>query len=358
MRLIAIDPLAAADLEAWDRLGERAAEPNPFFERLFVVPAARALGADDLRLLVADSADGGWSGVLPVTIHRRLGLVRLAESWRHPYSYLGTPLVDRDHLEEFAAALVASLAADEHCLYLLLRRCSAGPVLEAVRAAAPSSGRVEPLFERAFERGAYRGRDPDEQELGWMKGKKRSELKRQRRKLGEELGVEVGSGDRPDTNAAVDDFLALESSGWKGERGTALASEAGSAELFREMCAAFAAAGRLQIRSLQAGDRTLAMTCDIAAGDTLFGFKSAYDESLRRYSVGVQLQGGNFGFFDRQREETLFDSCGEPGNEALNTLWPDRREIRTVAFGPGGLRGALARRALATAYAHRDRDAG
>src|SRR6202044_3746814 len=121
----------------------------------------------------------------------------------------------------------------------------------------------------------------------------------------------------------------------------------------RRLCAAFAEDGRLQVRALMAAGRSLAMTCDLAAGDVLFGFKSAYDEELRRFSPGVQLQTENFGTFDREREETLFDSCAEPGNEMINGLWPDRREIATVVLGPGGIRGTVTRRVLERAYARR-----
>jgi CelD/BcsL family acetyltransferase involved in cellulose biosynthesis len=356
VRLIAVESLGRDDLEAWGRLAERAVEPNPFFERLFVPAAARALESSGVRLLVAE-AGGEWIGALPVLVRRRLPGLAVAEGWTHSYSYLGTPLADAGRLPEFAAALAESLAAGEHSRFLVLRRCSTGPVLEALRAACAERRGTAVLFERRFERGAYRRRDTDEP-LAWMKGKRRSELKRQRRKLGEELGAEVEVVERTDTAAAVADFLALEASGWKGQQRSALASDERSALLFRQMSAAFAAAGRLQIRALRGDDRALAMTCDIAAGDTLFGFKSAYDESLRRYSPGVQLQTDGFGAFEDGRGEALFDSCAEPGNEMVNAIWPDRRGIATVVFGPGGARGAVARRLLDAAYSRRARDAG
>jgi len=352
VRLIPVDSLQAGDLEAWEALAADAAEPNPFFERRLVIDGVDALAASGVALLVAADPGGDWIGAFPVTVERRLGLLRLAEAWRHHYSYLGTPLVADGRVDQFAEELVAALGSGGHFDHLMVRRCSVGPVLEAIEGAVAGERGIDILFERQFERGAYRGREP-ERELDWIKGKKRSELRRQRRKLGEELGTEIEVVDRPDTAAAVDDFLALEGSGWKGEQGTALASQDGSADLFRRMCDSFAAAGRLQIRALRAGERNLAMTCDLASGPTLFGFKSAYDESLRRYSPGVQLQTENFGFFDRERDEELFDSCAEPGNEMINGLWPDRRKIATVVLGPGGIRGAVTRRVLERAYAQR-----
>jgi CelD/BcsL family acetyltransferase involved in cellulose biosynthesis len=349
MRLIALNELTADDRAAWDSLAARAVEPNPFFEPLFVDAAAGALGAEGVGLLV----DGGveWSGCLPVQVRRIAGIAVLASSWRLPYTYLGTPLVDRDRVDAFAAALAASLRAGEHCRCLMLRRASDGPVLAALRARGAAAG-VVPVFERRFERGAYDGR-PADRALEWMKSKRRSELKRQRRKLAESLDAEVEVTTRADTTAAVADFLALESSGWKGEEGTAMAAGDGSARLFEAMCGAFADAGRLRISTLAAGGRPLAMTCDLRAGTTLFGFKSAYDEELRRFSPGVQLQVENFTRFDGEEGERLFDSCAEADNEMINGLWPDRRPLATVAFARRGPLGWVLGRGLEAAYERR-----
>lgn len=353
MRSISLPQLTAEDRAAWARLAERALEPNPFFEPGFVTAAAAALGAEDVRLLVVEE-DGRWAGCLPVELRRPLGLPLLAATWQHSYSFLGTPLVDRDLAAPFADGLVASVRTHEHCRLLLLRRISSGPVLAALRAAMAADGKVGPLFERSFARGAYE-RQGDRQQLGWMKSKRRSELKRQRRKLSEELGEEVEVRALGGGTEAIEAFFALEASGWKGEEGTALASDTSSAALFRAMGEEFGSRDRLQLRALAAGDRILAMTCDVAAGDVLFGFKSAYDERLRRYSPGVLLQVDNFGHFDAGRTEAVFDSCAEPDNEMINGLWPDRRPIETIAIGPSGPLGRALGRLLDRAYEARHR---
>lgn len=344
MRLLPLSSATEDDLDAWDRLAEAAVEPNPFAEAAFVPVAARALGADRVRLLVAER-DGEWVGCMPVELRRALGLSALASTWSHPYSFLGTPLVRRDGVDEFAAELAASLRSGEHCRYLMLRGVSAGPVLAAIEAATAGAG-MGPIFERRFERGAYEGRPEDEQ-LSWMKSR-RGKLRAQRRKLEKELGAVVTAQEQGDE--AAEEFLRLESAGWKGRQGTAMSSEGESAELFRGVCAEFASRGRLLLRSLQAEDRVLAMTCDLSAGDVVFGFKSAYDEELRRYSPGIQLHVDNFGFFDGERPERLFDSCSAPDNETINRLWPDRRQLATVAIGRRGPVGKALGRALARAY--------
>src|SRR5207302_3481538 len=53
--------------------------------------------------------------------------------------------------------------------------------------------------------------------------KKRKELRRQRRRLGDIGAVRCAQSAAGDIPAALQDFLALEASGWKGRAGTAVA---------------------------------------------------------------------------------------------------------------------------------------
>jgi CelD/BcsL family acetyltransferase involved in cellulose biosynthesis len=350
MRLSSITSLTADQLDEWRRLASAAAEPNPFFEPSFVTAAARAEGDQGASLLY-DERDGAWTGCIPVE-RRRLGLSTVLVGWRSHYTYLGTPLVDRDATPAFATALVGALADSEFGRYLLLQRASKGPVSEAIADACDESGRVAVLFERIDGRAALvRGQGNDY--LAGMKSRKRSELRRQRKKLEAELETDLASRQRTDLPAAIDAFMQLEAAGWKGREGTAMASATGTADLFKDICTNFADEGRLLLRSLEGSDRVTAMTCDIAAGDVLFGFKAAYDEGLRRYSPGVLLQIDNFEAFEDDRSERMLDSCGEPSNGSMNALWPGRREIATMLLGPGGPIGRTVGRAVDRAARYR-----
>src|SRR5439155_13614414 len=115
-------------------------------------------------------------------------------------------------------------------------------------------------------------------------------LRRLRRAFERELGAPLEAIDRSGQPEAVERFLALEASGWKGRRGTAMASRPGHADFFREMCAGAGSAGRLELLSLEAAGQVLAMKCSLFAGDGLFYLKAAYDEAHARYSPGVQLE--------------------------------------------------------------------
>ncbi len=330
-----------------------AVEPNPFFEPSFVIPAAAALGATGVHLLFHDRG-GDWTGCLPVQVTRALGKPISISTWRHPYSFLGTPLVNRDHVEEFAVAFASSINSGEHGRFAMLRRSSEGVVLQAIRTAMREAGRTRVIFERAYER-ATLDRRPEADYLGGLKPRRRREFHRQRRRLGEELGEEIVVHDRSDNPTGAEDFLRLEASGWKGRNGTAMASTEGAAEMLRAIYAEFAKNDRLQLLSLEAGRRTIAMKLNINAADTLFCFKIAFDERLSNYSPGVQLEIDNVEIFHEHRAERKMDSCAESNNEMINRLWPDRRSIITLMFGPPGPTGWMTSQALNLAYEIRTR---
>jgi Acetyltransferase (GNAT) domain len=271
----------------------------------------------------------------------RRGPLPVLFGWHSPYTFLGTPLVRRGAADRFAAALVDHLRGGLGP-FLLLRRAGVGEVVAAIEAAG-AQGEVGAVFEREESRAAL-VRRPEDDYLAGMKSKRRSELKRQRRKLDEELGGEVEVVEQSGPEAA-EEFLALESGGWKGREATALAADDGTADFFRDICARFGADDRISLRALRNQGRCAAMTCDLTVGGIRFGFKTAYDEDLRRFSPGILLLIENFSHF-HDGDETLFDSCSEPDNEPMNALWPDRRELTTVMFGPANPYGKLIGAAL------------
>jgi hypothetical protein len=275
-------------------------------------------------------------------------------TWRHSYCFLGTPLVDRDLLTLGVAELVRHPLRDKRLpLFVLQSMTEGGPVMSALRASLADQGLAIP-FESGHERAALERRADGEYPDG-MRSHHRREFKRLWRRLEETLGspIEVEEG-RADP-AAVEEFLRLEASGWKGKVETALAADPSHADFFRELCAGFADQGRLRMLTMRAADRTLAMKCNIAADDTLFCFKIGHDEELRRFSPGVQLERANVGIFHAQREERLMDSCAAPDNVMINRLWPNRRSIISLVVSRRGARNVVSRHGIRAAHAVRAR---
>ena len=349
MRLIRFSELTADELGAWEGLAARAAEPNPFFEPGFAAIAAKTLDAPEACLLVAEGEDGEWAGCMPVKpVPRRIG--RLARgTWNHDYSFLGTPLVDRDHLDEYAEELIAAVEKRDTGRFLVLRDVHEGPVLAALRRAIGDSDKVTMTFERSIERAAVERRQKPGDYVSGLKSSRRRRLNGRRRKLEKAVDGELRFRDMRCEDGAVETFLELEAAGWKGEEGTAMACDPGSAEFFAQMCQWFDQRGRLHMRVMEGDDKTIVMICNVGAGNAVFSFKTAFDEEFRRYAPGLLLQLDDFEAL-HEREQDYMDSCGHPDASTLNELWPDRRTITTVVIGRRGLASRAARAVLQFHY--------
>jgi CelD/BcsL family acetyltransferase involved in cellulose biosynthesis len=329
------------DTARWRDLAEDAADPNPFFDPDFAVPAARALDAS-VQLLIAQDRAGDWLGAIPV---RRSGHWRrmpsaVAASWMHPYCFSGLPLIRRGREDDVVPALLAALRRGAG-LVALERMPSDGSVARAIDGALAEAG-AQPIVWTTEERAALRRREDGAYLDATLSPKHRRELRRQRAGLERELGAPVRCEDAAGDPAAVDAFLALEASGWKGRSGTAM--EAASAgDFFREACRRLADRGRLQLLLLRCGDRLVAAKCNLVAGDAVHCFKIAYDERLGRFSPGVQLELENVAAFHARPDLASMDSCAAPDNAMINRLWPDRRRIATILVPGAGAAGRVGR---------------
>jgi CelD/BcsL family acetyltransferase involved in cellulose biosynthesis len=354
MLRITLDSITSDQENAWRDLAAEAVEPNVFLEADYVLAAARCFPDAKVALLV-DEVDGRWNGCLPVDEQRLLGRPVMASGWKHLYSFLGTPLVRRGRTEDFASSLIGAVRTRQAGLLLSLRNVGEGPVFDGIRAAQQRSDDVRVVRAERTERAALSINGETDAALGMSK-KRRKELERLRRRLAEELGAaEISSRRRPADPATIEDFLRLEREGWKGAAGTAMACDERWAEFFRSICRFLAERDRLVIHSLESNGRIAAMTCDFVAGNVLFGFKSAFDEDLKTYSPGILLQVDNLLATNEEARYELFDSCGDPTNKMLNSVWPDRRGIYSLVLGRRDVIGRAAGRALEARGALRDR---
>ncbi|MEX2108317.1 MAG: GNAT family N-acetyltransferase [Solirubrobacterales bacterium] len=357
--LIAAADLTPRELVRWRELAARALEPNPFFEPEYVLPLARGLGQEkQVQLLVAHDGED-WHGCLPVHLEPRWrGLpMRSVATWRGHvlYGLLGTPLIRSEDPVAATEALLDQMPGP---------RSGAGlAVLEWVSCDGPLGDTVSGLLDRRrpapikferFERAALRRRAEPTYLEETLSSKHRRELGRQRRRLGEALGGEPTMVERTGEDAVYEELIRLEAAATKAEQGTVLAATPGHATFFVEMCRAFDALGRLQMLALQVDGQTVAMKCNLLAGDTIFPFKIAYDERWSACSPGILLELEMLKFFHERTEAQMMDSCADANNAMINRLWPDRRELGTFLLPAHGLRGRARRPALLAARSIRN----
>ena len=73
-----------------------------------------------------------------------------------------------------------------------------------------------------------------------------------------------------------------------------------------------------------------AAVCLIRTGDTIAMFKTAFDESMARYSPGTQMIVDLVEWFRRDVSLGMIDTCAAPDNAFANRLFPDRRSLATL----------------------------
>lgn len=85
-------------------------------------------------------------------------------------------------------------------------------------------------------------------------------------------------------------FLALESSGWKGKNGGAIACDPRTVEFYRNALVSAGSAGHIRITSMVVDNRTIAMDLGLLTNKRFYcSPKVAYDERFSRYSPGHVL---------------------------------------------------------------------
>ena len=330
----------AGFITEWDSLSRAASEPNPFFESWYLLASLRALDTRKRISLLTVRQNGKLIGLMP--IERQLDYYRYPfpnlASWTHPNCFLGAPLVLAGSEAKFWAQMLEW--ADESPgggLFLHLRHLPLESALtDALRQVVEEQDRPAALVhreERAMLASRLSAEDYFAQSLS---GKKRKELRRQHKRLCE-LGEVVMSlaRDSEGIEQWIDEFLALERSGWKGEAGSALGTERATAQLFSEALNAAAGRGQLERRAITLDGQPIAMLANLTSGSASFSYKTAFDERYARFSPGVLLQCENLQILD-QPGSIWADSCASADHPMIDRIWRERRAIGRVSIAIGG----------------------
>jgi hypothetical protein len=189
-------------------------------------------------------------------------------------------------------------------------------------------------FWESFERGAlHRRTDAD---YARTSGRNlRHDLDRRRRRFAEEFGQEMAVTDRADEPEAIDDYIALEGAGYKADARTAMMTNPGEPEDFREMCQRFAKTGRLVLPTIIGAGQLLAMSVWLRGGEGLFMLAASYDEHYARFGPGKQLHALGMNLFHTQTDAAWIDTCTHENNPFLLHFYPDRRRIATLLIPLG-----------------------
>jgi CelD/BcsL family acetyltransferase involved in cellulose biosynthesis len=339
----AFAPLTTVAASQWCALAERAVEPNgyylPGWELAVNAFATGRTGVSALR---------AWSDLPSMqdgTARRLIGLMPVVSMWRacriplpalvsaSPYGTLCTPLLDCDMTDAAAAALMQQARqAGAHALILRDVPLDGAAMRAFGRLLQQQPDDMRPRVLQSYFRACLDAtRDGDELLREALGHKKLKELRRQRHRLAEHGAIRFEVARTAETVApAIETFLRLEASGWKGARGTALMQDEGDACFIRRATLALAELGQCEIATLRAGNTPVAAAIVLRHQDRAFYFKIGVNEHFAKLSPGVQLTLDLTRHLCADPKIASADSTASADHPMINPIWRGRFAIGDV----------------------------
>ncbi len=346
---VANDPALMAK---WAHLAREAVEPNPFYAPWALLPALRAYDTAGRCVLLLIEHGNRLTGLMPVsTPLAYYGYpVPHYRNWVHDHAFLGTPLVAPDTAHDFWADVLGWMDGTAGSkLFLHLSHLDAdGALARALGDVLQSATREHDVVHEEKRALLHSDQSSTVYFDAALSGKKRKELRRQERRLGEAGKLDFNRDtDDEGLDTWITDFLALERSGWKGRAGSALADAEATETLFSETLHGAAQAGVLERLALALDGQPIAMLANFLTPPGAFAYKTAYSEDFARYSPGVLLQRHNLALLDRADIDWC-DSCAVADHPMIDHIWRERRRMVRMSIAIGGTtRRALFSRLLA-----------
>ena len=330
----ALVPLTAIDPGQWRALAQRAVEPNgyylPAWELAVSATARGRIGASALSACAGSSTR--LIGLMPVvSLWHALKIPLPALVSAHPYGTLCSPLIDR-HASIESATRLLQRAREAGAHALILRDVALdGAALGSLREALGRTGLKPRVLGSYFRASLDATQDSDGLLREALGNKKLKELRRQRHRLEEHGAISFDVARKPDEiKPALETFLQLEASGWKGKRGTALIQDTGDATFIRRAAPALAETAQCEIITLRAGATPVASGIVLRHQDRAFFFKLGIDERFAKYSPGVQLTLDLTRHLCADTTIASADSTANADHSMINPIWRGRFAIGDV----------------------------
>jgi CelD/BcsL family acetyltransferase involved in cellulose biosynthesis len=318
---------------AWDALSSRLLEDNVYYSPRYARALINSVDRDSsLRFATVWQRDT-LVALLPYTrgTFETPMLGTAARAWQTDYTFNCMPLVDRT-CAKASLALIELLSTINEGEWIIPTVNTTGPAYQALVNALQQDGRPWDAV-NSFQRAMLETGDSFESHLQThLSSKRRRELARNRRRL-EEAGRVThesfysGGG----LTRAVKDFLAIEARGWKGKRGTALASRPETKQFALDAFTGSATDSICRADVLKLNGTTIAVSLTVFTGNTGFTVKCAYDEAYRNYSPGLLLEVEVLHSFLSERWANRLDA-GTAGVHVIDNLWPGRLEVADLIF--------------------------
>ncbi len=330
--------LSARDVLNWAALESRAAEPNAFLSPHFVLPALRHLDpALKPTIFLTERVFAGQRELLSVAVLKRTTGTRgfpLSHwiSYESKHSYLSGILVCNEQTDEVLDTLMDHLSRKApHNGLELPRVCADGALGRSF--ARPSRDGYPAEIDVKDRRAVLFPATAGAEMVRQVFGKRMKDLDRRMRRLQERGDLSWRCHRTADlSEAIVEDFLALEHSGWKGAEGTSLRSRTAEEAFFREMVSNFAKEERAVFTELVLGEQAIASACHFLSGGAGFCFKIGWNPEYKAYSPGILNEVEFIRNAPKVFADVSFFDSGASEGSFINDMWPARRSLGTITI--------------------------
>jgi CelD/BcsL family acetyltransferase involved in cellulose biosynthesis len=319
----------------WTDLLGRAASPNVFMDPALVgVAAGIEPDARHRALLAWKTVDGRETlvGIWSFAVGRPRRSILPMQAIIIPayaHGYLASPMIDRDCLDDTLDAMLDSIAANRELPKIItLDTMGVGePTHEALVRVLAARGTAPCVFDQMRRPKLASALDGKAYLESALSSSSRKKLRQHRRKLSEKGTLISTVATEPgELHKALEEFLAMEMSGWKGRNGTALASNETDAAFMRGAMAALAGHGSAAIHSIYLDGKPVSMQLVVCAGSAAFTWKTAYDEAFQDFSPGMLLLEDYTAAFLADKSIAFVDSCSYDDTGYMSA-WQERREV-------------------------------
>lgn len=329
-------------VEELEFLAGRTIEPNLFFNPRFLAPAMPRLEDREVRLAVirdGDETRNRLRFLMPFSVEKPsipLG-VSILRTWSSLFGPLGTPLVDRDDpvgvIEDFLEIIARPAVALPSVVVFPDLRIN-GAAARLLRTAA--IGRNLPVYNvNEYDRPTLRSTvDGDTYLRTSLSGHHWRDFNRLKRRLAEKgtLAYDVAR-DPESVRIAMENFLSLEQSGWKGRERSAMASDRFRAAFAREAINSLAEHDKVRMHTYTLDGRTIASLVVFIEAGIAYTWKTAFDEAYSSFSPGTLLMMDVTRTHLDDPNIEVTDSCSTPDHPVMSRLWSERERMGTLVIG-------------------------
>ena len=325
----------------WSDLLLRADVPNVLMDPVIVHAAAEVFPRTRCQALLAwKSAGDGQrqlAGIWAFSTgrpHQSAFPMRVLTMPPGPHRYLATPVIDRGCLDETLAAMLDAIAADPHLSKIVALDAMSidSPTMDALKrvlAARLSRLCILEQFRRPKLTSGLDGKSYLEKALSSSSRKK---LRQHRRRLAEKGALtSIVATDPEAVRNALEDFMQMEASGWKGRQGTALLCHPGDAAFMRKAIVEMAMRGCASIHALYLDKKPVSMQLVVRAGAAAFTWKTAYDEQFHDFSPGMLLLEDYTTAFLADKSIAYVNSCAHDDSGYMSA-WTERQTVADLWF--------------------------